>query len=398
MKWTSLAAKNMIRRPTRTGLAMLGVAIAVAVLFSLIQFQRSYENGLRSELGDLGAHIMVVPRGCPYEAATIVLHGGKWPRYMEYDWYELIKDTPGVAESAPVIMDAIIRDGGKQNLIYIGIDDSYPALRQSWDYDQGGWFTGEDTIILGASAAAKEKVKVGERVAIEDGSRIPRTELTVAGILERTNTQDDGMYFLPMQTLQRVFNLQGKIVVVLVKVADVSRVDEVAQTLRERAKQAEASMNVFPLSELLGTLKSLLANTRVFVLAIVVVALLIGGVGVLNTILMTVYERTSEIGMLKAMGASAANVFRLIWLETFLTCIAGGLIGVLLAIGSSRLIVMLLVRLLPHVPSEFSLGFAWDTVGLCMAVAAGLGLIAGTYPAFRSSAVSPIEAIRGGTQ
>ena len=117
----------------------------------------------------------------------------------------------------------------------------------------------------------------------------------------------------------------------------------------------------------------------------------------LNTILMTVYERTSEIGMLKAMGASAGNVFRLIWLETFFTCLVGGLVGVVLAIGSSRLLVLVLARVLPHVPADFSLGFAWDTVGLCMAVAAGLGLIAGTYPAFRSSAVSPIEAIRGGS-
>ena len=66
-------------------------------------------------------------------------------------------------------------------------------------------------------------------------------------------------------------------------------------------------MNVFPLSELLGTLKSLLANTRVFVMAVVAVALLIGGVGVLNTIMMTVYERTNEIGMMKAVGASAGT-------------------------------------------------------------------------------------------
>ncbi len=396
MKWISLAIKNMIRRPTRTGLAMLGVAIAVSILFSLIQFQRGYEQGLRGELGDLGAHIMIVPRGCPYEAATIVLHGGKWPRYMDYSWYELIKDTPGIAASAPIIMDAVIRDGGKENLIYMGIDDHYPGLRPAWEYEKGDWFTAANQVILGASAAAKENVGVGGTITVSDGTRIKPTKLTVVGILNRANNQDDGMYFLPMKTLQNVFNLEGKIVVVLVKVADVAQVDAIADELRDRAKEAEASMNVFPLSELLGTLKSLLANTRVFVLAIVIVALLVGGVGVLNTIMMTVYERTNEIGMLKAMGASAGDVFRLIWLETLFTCLAGGVAGVLLAIGSSRLIVALMVRILPHVPADFALGFAWDTVGLCMLVAAVLGLIAGTYPAFRASSVSPIEAIRGG--
>jgi putative ABC transport system permease protein len=395
MSWVSLAIKNMIRRPTRTGLAMLGVAIAVAVLFALIQFQRGYEQGLRAEVESLGAHIMVVPRGCPYEAATIVLHGGKWPRYMDYDWYELIRTTPGVSASAPIIMDAVIRRGGAENLIYAGIDESYPPLRPRWEYAAGGWFAAEDSVILGASAAAKEGVRVGDAITIEDPPRVPATQVRVAGILQRTNNQDDGLYFLPMPTLQRIFHLEGKIVVVLVKVANVAAVDAVAQELRDRAKQAEASMNVFPLSELLGTLKSLLGSTRVFVLAIVAVALLIGGVGVLNTIMMAVYERTNEIGMLKAVGASAMDVFRLIWLETILTALGGGALGIALAIGSARLIVALLTRVLPHVPAQFSLGLSWDAAALCMAVAAVLGLAAGTYPAYRASAVRPIEAIRG---
>ncbi|MHB8997227.1 MAG: ABC transporter permease [Armatimonadota bacterium] len=396
IKWLKLAIKNMVRRPTRTLLAMLGVAIAVSVLFSLIQFQRGYERGLRSELGQLGAHIMVVPRGCPYEAATIVLHGGKWPRYMDHEWYKLIKDTPGISHSAPVIMDAIIRDGGKENLIYMGIDENYPSLRASWDYASGGWFDQADSIILGKGAAEKENVQVGDTLVVEDGSRIKPTRVRVAGILQRTNTQDDGLYFLPMQTLQRVFNLEGKIVVVLVKVADVAQVDKIAEVLRERARESDASMNVFPLSELLGTLQSLLANTRVFVLAIVAVALLIGGVGVLNTIMMTVYERTAEIGMLKAMGASGRDVFRLISLETFFTCIAGGVTGIGVAVVSSRAVAALLVKVLPHVPDNFSISFDWDTVALCLGVAAFLGLVAGLYPAHRASAVSPITAIRGG--
>jgi putative ABC transport system permease protein len=398
MKWLELALKNMIRRPTRTALAVLGVAIAVAVLFSLIQFQNNYEQGLRAEVADLGAHIMVVPRGCPYEAATIVLHGGKWPRYMEYSWYEAIRKTKGIAASAPIIMDAIIKRGGQENLIYLGVDDNYPKLRRSWAYQSGGWFDGDDTVILGASAAAKEGVVVGGNITVADGKRIKPTVLRVAGILQRNNTQDDGLYFLPMATHQRLFNLPGKIVVVLVRVADVARVDEVVKALRDAAKQAEASMNVFPLSELLGTLRALLTNTRVFVLAIVAVALLIGTVGVLNTVMMAVYERTAEIGMMKAMGAGAASIFRLIWLETLFTCVVGALVGVAAAMALGRGVVAVLVTRLPHVPRNFALTFSWTTFGVCVLVAALLGLLAGTYPAYRAARVHPIEAIRGGSQ
>jgi putative ABC transport system permease protein len=397
MKWLELALKNMIRRPTRTALAILGVAIAVAVLFSLIQFQNNYEQGLRAEVADLGAHIMIVPRGCPYEAATIVLHGGKWPRYMDYSWYEAIKNTPGIAASAPIIMDAVIKRGGEENLIYLGIDDNYPKLRRSWAYASGGWFNTDDTVILGASAAAKEGVSIGGKITIADGTRIKPISLHVAGILQRNNTQDDGLYFLPMKTHQRIFNLDGKIVVVLVRVADVTRVDEVATALRDAAQKAQASMNVFPLSELLGTLRSLLTNTRVFVLAIVAIALLIGTAGVLNTIMMAVYERTAELGMMKAMGASAGSIFRLIGLETLFTCLAGGLVGVVVAMALGRGVVAILTTRLPHVPRNFALGFSWSTLGVCLAVATLLGLIAGTYPAYRAARVHPIEAIRGGS-
>ncbi len=396
MSWLKVAIKNILRRPVRSALTLAGVAIAVAMLFNLLGFQRGYEQGLRSELGDLGAHIMIVPRGCPYEAATIVLHGGKWPRYMEQEWYDVVRDTEGIAASTGIIMDAVIRDGGAENLIYMGIDDDYPGLRPAWDYAQGDWFGGEDTAILGESAAKQLGAGVGETIVIEDGSRVPPTSMRVSGVLKRSNSQDDGLIFLPQKTLQRVFGLDDKLVVILVKLEDVTQTEEVAAALRKASAEAEAGMNVFPLSELLGTLTALLSSTRVFVLAIVAVALLVGGVGVLTTILMAVYERTREIGMMKAMGASRVDVFRLIWLETLLTALAGGIAGIALAVVSARGVVALLRLVLPHTPADFVLGFSAEALWVCLGVSALLGLVAGTYPAWRAASISPIEAIRGG--
>jgi len=396
MDWLMIAAKNVVRRPVRSLLTLAGVAIAVAMLFSLLEFQRGYEKGLRGELGQLGAHIMIVPRGCPYEAATIVLHGGKWPSYMQQQWYDIVKSTPGVAESTAIIMDAVIQDGGAKNTIYMGIDEDYPRLRPDWDYDSGGWFSSARSVILGASAAKSETASVGDEITISDGTRIPPTKLRVAGILKRTNTQDDGLIFLPQATLQSIFNLQGKLVVVLVKVTDVTRTDEVVERLRAASRQAQASMNVFPLSELLGTLTALLSSTKVFVLAIVVVALLVGGVGVLTTILMTVYERTQEIGMMKATGAGWLDIFRIVWLETLLLTVAGGFAGVGLALLSARGVVAVLRHVLPYAPDGFALGFSAQTFWLCIGASVVLGLAAGSYPAMRAASISPIAAIRGG--
>jgi len=397
MNWTAIALKNILRRPVRSILTVAGVAVAVAMLFNLLEFQRGYEEGLRGELADLGAHIMIVPRGCPYEAATIVLHGGKWPRYMEEDWYEIVRETDGIEASTAIVMDAIIRDGGRENVIYMGIDEDYPELRQSWNYARGRWFAGPDSAILGSTVARSLGVGAGDTITIEDEPRIPATKLTVSGVLERTNSQDDGLIFLPQHTLQRIFGLEGKLVVILVKLSDVTRTDEVASALRAASAEADAGMNVFPLSELLNTLTSLLSSTRVFVLAIVAVAFVIGGVGVLTTVLMAVYERTREIGMMKAMGAGRADVFRLVWLETLFTALAGGFVGIALALLSGRGVVALLRLVLPHTPADFALGMTGATFAVCIGVSVVLGVIAGTWPAWRASSISPITAIRGGS-
>jgi putative ABC transport system permease protein len=158
-------------------------------------------------------------------------------------------------------------------------------------------------------------------------------------------------------------------------------------------------MNIFPLSDLLENASQLMQVTRVFVLAIVVVAIAIGAAGVLNTVLMTVFERTREIGMMKAIGASARDVFLLIWIETVLLCAAGGVAGVALAVCGSGavewLLRLTLASQLAAVPEASLIGVSPVTGLGCVGLAVVLGLLAGAYPAWRASAVKPIEAIRG---
>lgn len=398
MVWFRLALKNLLRRPVRTTLTVAGVAVAIAVLYSLLEFQGGYERGLREDLNALGAHIMVVPKGCPYEASTIVLHGGKWPRYLREEYMEKVRAVPGIDESAGILMDAIIaKNEREKNQIFLGVDEHFRKLRQNWRFREGGWFTDGDSIILGANVADALRLKVGDRYHIREprGNFTVDATFRVSGILEPTATQDDGFFFLPLKTVQRVFHLPGKIVVILVKVKDVGNIQPVVEAL----KRSEANMNVFPLTELLQTMGQLVRNTKVFVLAIVLVAIAIGTVGVLNTILMAVFERTKEIGMMKAVGAGAGDVFRLIWAETVLLCAAGGLAGTGLALVASRgteafIKGVLAKTALISVPKGSLIGFSWPVFGVAMLLAVALGVIAGAYPAWRASTVSPIEAIR----
>lgn len=403
MDYLRLALKNLLRRKVRSSLTLLGIGVAIAVLYSLLEFQRGYEKGLQDQINQLGAHIMVVPKGCPYEAATIVLHGGKWPRYMEESYFDQIKTVAGVSEAAPILMDAMINPATQDNRIFLGITEEYGKLRPKWRM-AGAGFSGLNAreVILGLSVAEKFGLTVGDTYRLRQDAAGREAgkddaDMKVVGVLERTGSQDDGFVFMPLHTLQDIFKLPGKIVVVLVRSRkiDPASMDRVTQDLRALG----GNMNIFPLSELLNNATQLMQVTRVFVLAIVFVAIAIGAVGVLNTILMAVFERTKEIGMMKAIGASSRDIFALIWTETVLICSVGGLVGVCIAVVSARGIEWFLRKALAsqfsELPDTTLIGISGSVIISCLALAVGLGVLAGFYPAWRAGSVKPIEAIRG---
>src|SRR4026208_13437 len=105
MTWLELSVKEWQRRPFRPAVTAAGVAIAIAALFSLLAFQRGYRDGLRNELDRLGAHVLVVPKGCPYDAASMALHGASWPCYLKQQYLEEVRAVPGVAAGAPAFLD-----------------------------------------------------------------------------------------------------------------------------------------------------------------------------------------------------------------------------------------------------------------------------------------------------
>lgn len=385
MVWFALAAKNILRRKTRSVFTLLGIAVAITVFYSLLEFQKNYERGLRAELYSLGAHIMVVPKGCPYEAATIALHGGKWPRYLKEENIDRIRRHPGVARAAGVVMDALFDRETKRNKIFLGIDENYAGLRPEWKLE-GTWFDTDRAIILGWSAAKEEDKKAGDEFYLKEKN----VTLRVSAVLQRTNTQDDGFYFLPRATMQRIFGLEGRLVVILIQAKDIEAVDRLTVAIKE----SERDLNIFPLSELLTNMTRIIQSTKVFVLAIVLVAVLTAMVGILNTILMTVFERTREIGMMKAIGASQFDIFKLLWAETVIFGLGGGLAGVAFSVSFARLIGAFLTAVLPYAPRGSLVGFSAAMTGLALLFSVLMGLVSGIYPAFIAARVKPMVAIR----
>src|SRR5258705_8429600 len=134
MNWGALSIREWRRRPLRTGITVAGVAIAVAAMFSLLAFHDGYRDGVRHEIDRLGAHILVVPKGCPYDAASIALHGANWPCYLKSNYLAEVSGTAGVASAAPAFMAALASSNGTQ-VVYVGIDERMLALRPGWKID-----------------------------------------------------------------------------------------------------------------------------------------------------------------------------------------------------------------------------------------------------------------------
>lgn len=143
MTWNSLSWQDWRRRPLRMSVTTLGVAIAIAALWSLLAFGRGYQGAMQGELERLGAHVLVVPKGCPYDAASIALHGASWPCYLRQDYLKQVRAVPAVAVAAPVFMAALNDDATA-----IGVLLAFAASRGIETWLRGRLpFTPDDTLI-----------------------------------------------------------------------------------------------------------------------------------------------------------------------------------------------------------------------------------------------------------
>jgi len=387
MTWIRLSLKEWRRHPLRTGITAAGVAIAIAALFSLLAFQRSYRDGVRDELNRLGAHVLVVPKGCPFDAASIALHGANWPCYLKQQYLEEVRGVPGVAAAAPCFMAAFHGTNGNET-VYVGVETNLLALKRGWKIE--GRFPERDgDLLAGAETARQLGWKIGDRVplpGLRDQAGV------VAGILGKTQGAEDAFIYLGLADAQRRFGHPTEITHVLVQLKDPNDLDRAVAQLR--GCDAGLAMNIVPLAHVYRTIQSLVNSTRVLLGCIALVALLVAATGVSNTILMAVAERSREIGVLRAIGASRRQVFRWIWLETIQVCLLGAIAGIALAFFAAHGIEGWIRSELPFAPAAGLIRWDWAVAAGSFAGAAALGTIAGFLPAWRASELPPLIAMR----
>ncbi len=385
MNYFSLAAKNLMRRRGRTILTVLGVAIAIAVLFSLLAFNSGYEKQLNGELGGLGIHMLAVPKGCPYEAASLIIHGGVIPKYLSGADLEQAKKIDGIEIASPMLLHQFFKDD-KPHIVYgINIDEQ-KALKPWWKVEGRFFNDGEENVmVVGRNLADKENLKVGQ--VLDFG--LDKVPTTIVGILERTGSQDDEFHYLPLLQTQKLFNKEGQITTIAIKAGDVSKIPEIAKKLEEIP-----DIQVVTMTQVMGTIMNLVGSAQALLFSVIIIALVISAVGIVNTLIMSVNERTREFGMMKAVGASGWDIGKLILIETLTITLVGCVIGLIVALAGSSLVENFVRGVIPYSPSGNLIAADPWLVGLCFAFALVLGIVCSMYPAVKSARLTPMEAMR----
>ncbi len=359
--------RNLWRRRTRTIISATGIGIGVATLVmlgGLIEGMIGQLNGLAGS-GGLGA-ITVMQR----DVADMSLSS------LDERIARQIQAMPQV-KSVSTFMLGVISSQEFPMFIVAGVDPNSPAM-QHYQLVEGRYVQRPNEIMLGKAAAATYKLGVGDTVQLLDN------RYKVVGVFETGVSYEDSGGGLPLQEVQRLLGRPRAVTFIFVDVHDPSQSAAVVAAINRRFPEARASLS----SEFAQNTNDI-QNTMAMTDAIRFLAMLVGGVVVANTMIMSIYERTREIGTLRAVGWSTWRIIGQVIQESLFLCAIAGLLGSLLGV-----IFLWFLSQIPGLGGYIAPSWSVNTFAAAIGVALILGLLGGVYPAWRASRLQPVEALR----
>lgn len=384
-----LLLRGLWLRPLRNGLTLAGITTATAVLVCIIALGEGYRHTLRHELDRSGVQLMLVPLGCPYDAAARVLKNNSLETSLPEAALAAARADPAVQVAAPFLLAALPRQGDKRTDLWVGLDAAALELKPWWHLRSGRrWFSNETEVILGMDAAALEMREPGDKFYSPEARR----EFVVAGVLERSGTSDDSAFFVPLETARKMFAQDGRLTAIAIRLKDPALVREAVPRL-----QKIPGAQVVTMTEMMGTFLNLLGTVRTLVLAVTAIAMAVSALTIFNTLLASVLERTNELAVMRAIGASRAQIFALLVGESLLLTLVGTVAGVALAFVVGPHLESLTRTWIPFAPSGALLQPSAGTLLQCSLLVLCVGIVAALYPAWRASHLQPALATKPST-
>lgn len=386
----------------RTGLTMLGMIIGVAAVVLMLSIGQGARTKITETIAAMGSNLFIVVPGAT-SSGGFSFGSGSVRTLTINDAYS-IADLASVSATAPVTSGTVQLNYAAKNwsTIITGTTPDY-FIVGNWKMESGTIFTDSDirsaarVVVLGAITA---KNLFGEEDPVGKTIRITNRPFLVVGVLmakgqSLTGRDQDDNIFIPITTSERQITgnpFPGSIRYMLVQGKSAEDMDiaeiEITQLLRQRHRIAKGKENDFTVRNLtaIADVATDAAKIMSIVLgAIASVSLLVGGIGIMNIMLVSVTERTREIGIRMAIGANQRAILTQFLLEAMMICIMGGLLGLLIGIGGAWVVSQVADMLI-----VITLGM----VGLAFLFASAVGIFFGFYPARKAASLKPVDALR----
>ena len=403
-----MAFESLSERKFRFALNLLGIMIGCAAVTGLISLTQGMNNEITSQMGILGTSTITI---IPGTQMSSMMESSQEGGFMgapgrssmpfstsELDWrdIDILEKMHGIDIIEPGVsggQGTYIRKGVTFSVSVEGITDAYFEINEADEILEGRELIRSDkaVVIIGYGLAypldgEEQYLDVGDRIKlITVVNKEEKTlSLRVVGILEESGSSfggGDESFMIPLRTYEQFFETGGEYTTIQVKVTDPDSIDQLSDEIEDALEDvsvitSEVAMDM--VNSIIGTIEAVLSG-------IAAISLLVAGVGIINTMTVSVMERTREIGILKAIGAKSSDVLFMFLSEAVMTGIAGGTMGAVFGFMLST--------------------FVGDYVGVTAEISINLGLItllfavitcvvSGLYPAWRASNLHPVEALR----
>jgi putative ABC transport system permease protein len=370
MTFFTVVVRGLIRRPTRTGLTILGISVGIAAVVALVGISRGFSKSWETGMKARGTDVVVSNMGSSLT-----------PKPFGASVRDRIAHLPHVAATCDILVDLMSVENAQMMMVSAREWGGFTWQNLRLVSGRLPRDPSEPAVVLGRNAADLLKKKVGDKIQIET------RELSVVGIVDGNAWVENGSVILALPIFQEITGNQDKINVIDIRVTpststkDVERLCEQINRLVPEGRAMLAGDNIsnsqaYRIAQAMSWGTSLLA-------------VLVGVLGVMNTMLMTVFERTQEICVLLALGWKRRRIVRMVLWESALLGLVGGVAGVLIgAVG---------VKVLGRTPAIQGLlepDLSISLLAMSVTIAIAVGVISGLYPAWRSSRLTPSRALQ----
>jgi len=396
-EYFTLSVRNLKHQGIRSWLTMVGIFIGIATIVSLISLGQGMEDAINQMMSSVGYNLVyIMPGG--------LMTGGGGAKLTESD-LAAIESVRGVSIAGGMTSKvAAVEAHGETKFAFVsgiptGKRQKIIEDMESVRIAEGRFFNDNEKYGVGVGYRVangeffKKPVTIGDRVTVNG------KQFRVVGTLEKIGSKDDDeAFYIPLETSEDLFDDHDNYITIMAQTKDGFDTSLVAEDIKKKLRkhrdvnEGEEDFTIHTTEQMMESFGVILDTVRIVFLGIAGISLLVGGIGIMNTMYTSVLQRTKEIGVMKAVGARNGDIQMLFLVESGVIGMTGGIVGATIGIGLSKLVEYIAVNnlyldvLKAHV--------SWQLVGGALAFSFIVGCISGVLPARQAASLKPVDALR----